>query len=116
RRVTVTGNSAFSGGGIHADFDMTLTNVTVTGNIAQNNGGGITNSAIATLISVTLADNIVQLSGDSSGNYNGLGDATFEYVIVGFAGGPGGDHGSNSCYSFGVLTSGGHNLDTGNTC
>ena len=108
--VTVSGNTANSGGGISNDFDMTLTNVTVSGNIAHTFGGGISNNVTATLSAVTISDNTAEAGGPAGGDYYYLGDATFRYVIVAHS------VVGDTCTGFGTLTSGGHNLDTENTC
>ena len=108
--VTVSGNTANSGGGISNDFDMTLTNVTVSGNTAHTVGGGIAHNVTATLTAVTISDNTVEGDGPVGGDYYYLGDATFKYVIVAHS------LAGDNCTGFGTLTSGGHNLDTGNTC
>lgn len=39
--TTISGNQAVNGGGMYVDGNTTLTNLTITNNVASNNGGGI---------------------------------------------------------------------------
>ncbi len=65
--MTITGGSADLGGGLDNLGTATLTDVTVSGNTAQNSGGGLYNIGTATL---TL--NECTVSGNSSGGGGGL--------------------------------------------
>ena len=69
-RLTIKGGHAISpsnsealpghihGAGIHNHGILTLTNVTITGNVAQpDGGGGIWNAGTATIVNTTIADN-----------------------------------------------------------
>jgi len=62
----VSGNSATDGGGLYNAGTLTLTNVTLSGNLGSNLGGGIWNFyGLATLTNATL-------SGNSAGNGGGI--------------------------------------------
>src|SRR5262249_45959128 len=81
--VTITGNKANAGGGIDNDYDSTLTLNGVT--LSQNSavlGGGLqnlaTNPAGATLTNVTLSGNT---AGSGAGIYN-EGDLTLTSVTM----------------------------------
>jgi CSLREA domain-containing protein len=119
--VTVSGNSAgVSGGGIaHGTrptgpqpASMTLANVTVSGNSAATGGGGIANggdgnTATANLTNVTMGNNSAGSSGASLANTAGDTVSLKNTILAGSE--PGANCG-------GSITSGGHNLDSGNTC
>ena len=78
---TVSGNLAsleMSGGGIYNDYtgNLTLINSTVSGNEADRDGGGIFNGGIMTLISSTISNN-------KAGSYGGIAnDEYFEDAVV----------------------------------
>ena len=120
-RVTLSDNVAGdSGGGLFNNGNLgtgevSLTNSTISGNSAVKSGGGITNSAnfgVAGLALrfVTIADNSATTGG---GFYNTSG-ANAEAVATLFVKGGLG----KACLFSGatVLTSGGYNLDTDDTC
>ena len=73
---TVTGNSAFIGGGLSngsqsvvpGSATMTLANCTLSGNTSDNGGGGIFNSATATLTDCSVSGNTCE-SGSAGGVY-----------------------------------------------
>ena len=65
---TVSGNSAYYGGGIHNDGAATLTNTTLSGNSAATYGGGLSNYGAATLTNVTLSGNSAAGSGGGLAN------------------------------------------------
>ena len=69
---TVSGNSAFSGGGLYSDGTMTLTDSTVSGNSADS-GGGLYNDGTMTLTDSTVSGN----SADSGGGLYNDGTTTF---------------------------------------
>ena len=107
--VTVTGNSASTGGGIENDAVITplvLTNVTISGNTASSSGGAIKNNATANLTNVTLSNN----AAPSGAGLENTHDATLASVIV--ANNPA----TANCSGTGTLTSSGHNLDSGMSC
>jgi predicted outer membrane repeat protein len=66
--VTVSGNTASDGGGIDSTGTLTLTNVTVSGNTATRDGGGISNAS-GTLANVTITGNTA--TRDGGGIING---------------------------------------------
>jgi uncharacterized protein (UPF0333 family) len=127
--VTIRNNRAFRGGGIENEFELLqLTNVTVSGNTSDFGiGGGITNFGTVTLTNVTISDNtgegVTQVGSGStatltnvtvSGNRGGIlnsGTVTLTNVLLASntAGG-----GGDTC--LGIITSRGHNLDSGSTC
>lgn len=108
---TISGNTAAStglgGGGIlnGAGNTLTLVNSTVSGNNATNDGGGIWNFGSATLTNVTVSDNGAGNAG--GGVFNGS-FATLKNTIVANS-----TSGGNCS---GTITSGGHNLDSEDTC
>jgi hypothetical protein len=102
---------ASTGGGINDDEEVDLTNVTVSGNTATT-GGGLKNSVTATLVALDLREH----GADVGGDYYQLGDpsiaaGTLKYTILANA-----TSGGACMLAFGTLTSQGHNLETGNTC
>ncbi len=79
---TFSNNNATFGGGIRNDgfsADLTLTNVTISGNTATNRGGGLLNNRIATLVNVTIADN---QAGQDGGVYAAGGTTSLKNSIV----------------------------------
>jgi CSLREA domain-containing protein len=67
--VTVSGNSGGSncaggGGGISNNATLKLTNVTISNNDGRGNGGGINNGGTASLANTIVANNTVTLSSD----------------------------------------------------
>jgi hypothetical protein len=94
-----------SGGGIIAGDELSLTNVTLSGNIADN-GGALRIDGDATLLNVTIYDNQAQIA---FGGILNNGTATITNTIV--AASTGGNCGGN-----GLFTSGGHNVEDENTC
>ena len=82
-RVTISGNQADTGGGIHNDnsagTQITLTNVTVSGNTAGSGGGGLYSENTATIINSTFTLN----DADSGGGIRvQSGDTTITNTIV----------------------------------
>ncbi len=77
--VTISGGAIFDeesgGGGIHNSGTLTLTNSTISGNLAfAGSGGGIFNSGTATLTNSTISDNNSMTDateGDGGGIFNG---------------------------------------------
>ena len=68
-RVTVSGNSAVDGAGIHqfgSSSDFTLVNVTVSGNVASGEGGGIWTNRTMSVTNSTIAFNV---ANDGAGLY-----------------------------------------------
>jgi len=117
--VTITGNQANFGGGIHyhnqyGTEKLRMTNVTISGNQAQNSGGGLyVNFAIGAgavrATNVTFFNNSA-VTGSGDNIYNKGSTIRLKNTIV--AGGTdncAGDPGAN-------ITSLGYNLDSGNTC
>ena len=70
RNVTVRGGSGDDGGGflVEGPADLTLENVTVTGNHADGDGGGIANNGMLTLYNVTVAGNAADDNGGGINN------------------------------------------------
>jgi uncharacterized repeat protein (TIGR01451 family)/CSLREA domain-containing protein len=105
---TVSTNNASGatsdGGGIYNAGSVTVTNSTISDNTATNSGGGIFNSsgATATSTNATISNN----NGGGIVNSGG-GTATVTNTIV--ANNTGGN-------CTGTITSGGNNLDSGNSC
>jgi hypothetical protein len=112
---TLSGNSASSGGGasgggIYNAGPATVRNSTLSGNSASLFGGGITNRGMLEVSNSTLSDNSAPNGG---GIENGGGaTATLKNTIV--ANSPSASGGS--CYRYGIITDGGYNLDSDNTC
>ncbi len=71
---------AQSGGGLYNHGAATITNSTLSGNIAGD-GGGILNGGTATITSSTISGNTAGL-GDGGGLYNASGMATLNNTIV----------------------------------
>lgn len=101
--VTLNGNSAdLAGGGLQniaTPAGATLTNATVSGNLAGT-GAGIHNEGELTLTSVTMSGNTL----------DDIGERTIRDTIV--AGSPA----NTNCTGSGTTLSENHNLDSGNTC
>jgi parallel beta-helix repeat protein len=81
--MTITGGSASNGGGLADDGGTaTLTNCTVSGNIAAGNGGGLyNNSGTMALINCTVSGNIA--GGNGGGLYNNSGTTALTNCTVG---------------------------------
>jgi hypothetical protein len=63
---SITGNTAVLGGGIvtySEDYDVTLTDATISGNQASNSGGGMFNYGYASLSNTTVAGNHANYGG-----------------------------------------------------
>jgi len=109
---TLNRNQARSGGGIdHFGGHLTLTNDTLSGNAASDNGGGLYNRGPAILTNVTLSGNTAN-GPDTGGNiFNDTAQMALRNTIVANS------EADGNCFnSDGLLTSSGHNLDSGNTC
>jgi hypothetical protein len=103
---TLSGNSAPTAGGIYNAGTATVSNSTLSGNSATLFGGGIDNLGMLEVSNSTLSDNSAPNGG---GIQNGGGaTATLKNTIVAksLSGG--------SCS--GIITNGGYNLDSDNTC
>src|SRR5262249_5311134 len=78
--LTITGGSAFNGGGLsNSDGTTSLTNCTVSGNSASNNGGGPANLRSHNNRELTLTNTIVagnHSGGDLYGNISGSNNLT----------------------------------------
>jgi hypothetical protein len=97
-------NTARAGGGIINYGAMTLTNVTLSGNYASSGGGGITNNGDAIIVNSTIVAN--ERRGIS--NYDAI---TLTNTILA------GNSPDNCYFSIAdVITSAGHNLDSGASC
>ena len=80
--ATLSGNSAYGGGGLfndRPDSMASLTNVTLSENSASAGGGLYNNLGTATLTNVTLSENSASAGG---GLYNNLGTATLTNVTL----------------------------------
>jgi hypothetical protein len=129
--LTVAHSTAFRGGGIHNSGTLEVSNSTLSDNRAGGAGGGIYNAGTATVSNSTLSGNSATLFGggidnlgmlevsnstlsdnsapNGGGIQNGGGaTATLKNTIVAksLSGG--------SCS--GIITNGGYNLDSDNTC
>jgi uncharacterized repeat protein (TIGR01451 family)/CSLREA domain-containing protein len=110
--VTVSGNSACCRAGI-AVGNATLTNVTVSGNTAtttsggSGQGGGIGSDGTLSLTNVTVIDN--SAPAGTGGGLQALPGSTFTLKNTIVA-----DNIGGNCT--GIITSSGHNLDSGTTC
>jgi len=121
-KVTITGNQANLGGGIHyADQygtdKLRMTNVTISDNQADNSGGGLYAnyaSGVVKATNVTFARNRA-VSGSGGNIYNKQSKVRLKNTIV--AGGTD-SGGANNCAGDPTanITSLGRNLDSGNTC
>ncbi len=89
------------GGGIHNTGTLTLTNVTLSGNSAQN-GGGLYNTGTATLSNVTVYENTAVANG--GGLYGSSGTLTVVNTLLG------GNSASSGADCAGTIVSQGHNL------
>ncbi|MEO1619945.1 MAG: DUF4114 domain-containing protein [Cyanobacteria bacterium J06632_3] len=117
---TFSHNEALNGGAIRNDGSLTLTNTTLSGNIAYESGGGLVNTttnpfsaealtASATLVNSTITNNTAQdtgLSGIKGGGIANFGSLNIANTIV--AGNVGNDD-INDVFS-GRVVSDGHNL------
>jgi CSLREA domain-containing protein len=105
---TVSGNVAGGfGGGIEIDFPSTITNVTISGNSANYSGGGIDNDeGKATLNNVTVTGNTGDADGDDLGAGGGIAGGILRNTIVA------GNHdlGATQYPDCGGITSKSHNL------
>jgi CSLREA domain-containing protein len=102
RDVTLSGNTAGGSGGAIYNAQgavLTIANSTLSGNQAGGSGGGIYNDGTATLNNVTIAENTA-VNGGGVSNENGA--LTIQNTIVA------GNFSSSDCS--GTLTSGGYNL------
>ncbi len=108
----VIGNlSQQNGGGIGNLGLLTLLNSTVAGNRAQTLGGGIRNEGTLDVSNSTIANNSAATGG---GVYSGTGgNIAMKNTIV--ANNSASSVGAN-CRVLGQVNSGGHNLDSGNSC
>ncbi|MFQ6023624.1 MAG: CFI-box-CTERM domain-containing protein [Acidiferrobacterales bacterium] len=109
---TVTSNDTLGvgsdGGGIFNTGTATLTNSTITSNVANDAGGGIFNDtgAMTTAINTTISHN-TGTTGNGDGIFNNAGTATLTNTVVA-------NNVGNNCG--GGIASGGNNLDSANTC
>lgn len=105
---TFDNNTANDDGGAiyNNNGDVTITNSTFTGNSAAGSGGSITNFATMTVINSTFSGN--SAAGSGGGIYNGSGTVTLLNTIVANS-----TSGGNCS---GLITNGGHNIDSGTTC
>jgi hypothetical protein len=102
KNTLIYSNTAMAGGGICNYGTMALTNVTLSGNYASGGGGGITNNGNATIVNSTIAAN----ERRGIGNYNAI---TLTNTILA-------DNLPDNCSGSVIITSIGHNLDSGTTC
>jgi hypothetical protein len=112
--TTISGNIAtYYSGGIHDQGSglLTLTNVTISGNTALFNGA-MTNTGVAqaAVLNSTIANNNFSSGGAFGGISNYSAIINFKNTILA------GNAGGNCNVGSGLYTSQGHNLDSGNTC
>jgi hypothetical protein len=106
---TITGNSAgTSGGGVHNDGTLTVTNSTIAGNSAETRGGGVHNGGTLTVTNSTITGNSAR-SGGGMANPHGTLTVTDSTITGNSAASIGGGV-SNS--GFGALA---RTLVSGNT-
>lgn len=112
-RVTVSGNSSdYQAGGIHSQGLLTMTNVTLSGNSAASAAGGFDLADPAVLVNCTIAGNT--LSSASPGAGGGIQVfSTLRMTNTLLA-----DNDGANCGIFGggSVSSGGHNLEDGDSC
>ena len=109
---TIDHNRARSGGGInHVGGNLYLTNDTLSANSAGDNGGGLLNRGSAVLTNVTFKGNTASDTEGGSNIFVDEAQLAIENSIVAHA-----TAGGNCANSAGLITSLGHNLDSGNTC
>lgn len=110
--ATITGsvlstNTANNGAGIHTRGSVSLTNSTVSGNIARGAGGGVyVGGGSTTLSNTTLSSNSADVQGAAVSTAGGAALVRNTVLANSTAGG--------NCA--GPITSLGYNLDTGRTC
>lgn len=111
---TISGNSAIGsglGGGIHSCGDLSLSNVTISGNTANDSGGGLFISCgTVALNNVTVAGNAA--SGGASGIFQGGGGYSLKVknsIVANNMGTP-------NCGLFGTNSSLGNNLVSDRSC
>jgi len=109
---TIDQNQSRSGGGIdHGGGNLYLTNVTISSNDASDNGGGLYNRGNSVLTNVTLSGNTADGLGMGGNIFNDTAQISVRNTIVANSGVDG-----NCFNSEGAIHTGGHNLDSGNTC
>jgi len=114
--VTLNGNSADAGGGILNVSTLTVTNSTLSDNVATDTGGGLENYAgAASLTNVTLSGNT---AGTGGGLFQQGQPPTFTLTLKNslVASGPSGANCYEDSGSFGSLVSQGYNLSNEGTC
>jgi len=113
---TTAGFSDTSGAGIYnyLSAQLTVTNVTITGNTSTYNGAGIYNwsGGLTTITSTTIAGNSTTLAG--GGVYSSSATTTLRSTIV--ANNTAGSSVNCGKYGTGVIADGGYNLDSGTSC
>ena len=74
--LTVSGGSAYLGGGIDNNGTLTAVNDTIANNVATGNGGGIYSNGTLTVINSTIANNLAYLGGgiDNNGTLAAVND------------------------------------------
>lgn len=92
---TVTGNTALNGGGISNTGILTITNSTVSNNLApSDNGGGISNGGTLILENSTISGNTAGILGGGIANFDSgtvnLTNSTIARNLAGSANGSGG--------------------------
>jgi predicted outer membrane repeat protein len=111
--VTVSGNTSLSdGGGIHSQHPMTLTNVTVSGNTSPNGGGIVHTSASYTM---TLRNSSV-VSNTTGGGGGPAGMRLYSWVVMENTIIANNEITNCGIGSGGSLTSLGYNLESADTC
>ena len=112
--VSISGNTATgSSGGLHNQSTGTvnLTNVTISGNMANTNGAiSNTNSSTLNLVNSTIADNFFS-TGGTNGGIGNYATMNFKNTIVA-------ENAGSNCFngSGGTLNTLGNNLESANTC
>ncbi|VAW48034.1 Alkaline phosphatase, partial [hydrothermal vent metagenome] len=98
--MTLSGNAAQQGGGIRTRGTLTLTGSTISGNSASSNGGGIFNTGSMTLTGSTISGN--SAGSDGAGIDTNLG--TMNMINSTISGNSASDDGGGICVDRGTLT------------
>ena len=87
--LTVSGGSAFLGGGIDNNGTLTAVNDTIAYNSATDNGGGIYSNGTLTVTNSTIANNLAYLGGgiDNNGTLTAVNDTIANNSVTASGGG-----------------------------
>jgi hypothetical protein len=103
--ITITTTADTFGG------NLSLTNDTLSGNWASDNGGGLYNRGPAIVTNVTLSGNTANGPHTGGNIFDDMAQIALRNTIVANS------EADDNCFnSDGLVTSSGHNLDSGNSC